>query len=438
MQRSHRIRAVAAICVLAASGVASPQDGDGPRPAPAARPAPPAPAPPALPAPPAQSATALGARDAHKVRGVLAWRKGVWTSDRAAYARAVKELEAVRGLDPADADVTVLFLLGHSYTRLGDAVKAEAPLDRARRIAPDFPGHWLGEALRLTADKPSFTKHERTVESIGLLDRYLVEIARYDRTAPFAAELEYLGWLERGLRQFAMEAVDRGLADLGRAWQIVAAQDRRPSIELVRTLAECHSRVQQIGESEKLLEDALHADPGEPSHYHMLGRTAAEQRKSDLARTWYRRAVARRADYVEPRVKLAYLSWEAGDLYDMRCQLEAYEAAWKDRWAQGEARSPNVEANLESGWGTYWQRRGDLRIEAGDVEGGHAAYREAKARFIRAQAQNPGCVRALSELVKVLTLLQAPQDEIQGWLKKLQQIRETKPDASEVYRDTFC
>jgi tetratricopeptide (TPR) repeat protein len=390
-------------------------------------------------APAAGGAAAPSVAEGRKIRGVLAWRKAVWTSDGSTFATAARALEECRAAGGGDDDVTLLFLLGHCYTRLGDAKRADDALRRARELAPAFPGNWLGEALRMTADRPGFQESPGTREAIPLLDRYLVEVARYDRQAPFAAELEYLGWLERGLRYFAVDAFDRAIHDLTRAAEIVRAEGRPPATELVRILSECHKKVSELGPAEALIRDALRRDPGEPSHYHVLGMVAADQLQKEASRAWYERALARRLDYGEPRAKLAYLAWEAGDLYAMRCHLEAYEAHWKSRWAvEPQTRSANTASNIHAGYGKYWLARGDRLADAGDLDGARRMWANARDRYVQSLSENPGCIGALAGLIQVLPQLGAPDEEVQRWKRKLQEIRESKPGAPASYRDTFC
>lgn len=389
-------------------------------------------------APPAVPARTTSA-DAHKVRGVLAWRKGVWTSDPAAYQRAAKELGEARALAPGAPDFTVLLLLGLSHARAGAPDLAEEPLRAARQVVPDFPGHLLGEALRVTGPKPGYTLQDGTATAVDLLDRFLVDLARYDAKAPFAAELRYLGHLERGIRLYALEQHDRAIRDLEVARDSVRAGSRPAAAELVRTLSEAHKSVTQFDLAESFIGEALRRDPGEPSHYYVLGLVSADAHKEGEARRWYQQAIAHRPDYAEPRAKLAYLAWEDGDLDSMRRHLEAYDYHVSNRWRdQPSTRTAGAAANLRSGWGTYWMARGERLVDVGDADGARRMWERARDEFLRAIGENPTCIRSLNGLVQVLSLLRAAPAEIDVHKKKLDEIREERPDGPKSYRDTFC
>ncbi|MCE9637112.1 MAG: hypothetical protein K8T90_15515 [Planctomycetes bacterium] len=415
--------AAAALAPLLVDGPAAAQDRSGN----AARNAAPPPA--AAPTP----------SDSHKIRGVLAWRRAVWTSDPASYLKAVKELEQARALGPAAPDLATLFLLGMSYARSGSPAKAEEPLRAAREAFPAFPGHLLAEAIRVTGERPGYHKQDGTIPAIEILDAYLVDIARYDAKAPFAAELRYLGYLERGLRMYAIEHHDLAIRDLGQALALTRAEGRTPAAELVRTLSQAHRTVSEFDLAESTIREALGADPGEPSHYLVLGMVAADGNHLDRAREWYARAAARRADYAEPRAKLAYLGWESGDLDTMRRQLEAYEYLTTESWQANPAtRSPGLASNLRAGWGTYWLARGERLTESGDLVGAKRMWERARLEFARALQETPGCIRALNSMIQVLSRLQAPQPEIDEYTRRLEQIRQGAPDAPPAYRETFC
>jgi tetratricopeptide (TPR) repeat protein len=391
-------------------------------------------------APPAPAVADTLSADAHRVRGILAWRKAVWASDTASYLRAVRELEASRRLAQGAPDVTAIFVLGFCRARTGDPAGALEMVREGRAAAPGFPAHLLTEAVARTGSGPGWRKQDGTQKAVATLDQYLVEIARYPPKAAFAAELRYLGFLERGLRLLALDEHDRAIRDLDAARALAASEGRTPSVELVRMLSQCHKSLQQFQLAESFLNESLHRDPGEPSHYHMLALLAADSNRRDDARLWNQRAVLRRLDYLAPRGKLAYLAWEAGDLDGMRRQLEA--TAYLSRFAADSdvaaSKDAGPAANLHAGWGKYWFARGERLVEAGNAEGAARHWERARDEYREALRAQPGCIRTIVGLVEVLSRLRAPPEEIESLRKRLDDMRAKKPNTPEMYTDTFC
>lgn len=414
--------AAAAAAAVAANATAQQEPGPSPAPPPAA----------------GGGRPAVSGAEAHRLRGALAWRRAVWTGDREQYSFAARELEQALRLSEV-RDFSTLFLLACSRAWRGDVAGATEPAREARALAPDFPGHLLLDAVRAAPEPrgPDWKARFRT--AVGGLEAYEIALAKYDRGAAFAAELEYLGHLEHGVRLYWLDLFDRAILQFERAAQIARAQGRSPSPELLRRLSQCHKSVQQFEISERMIRDSLERDPGEPSHYQVLGQLAADRERRDEARGWYQRALARKLDYADPRAKLAYLARDDGDLYSLRVHLEAYRAIHEARWEHGgEPRDPGVEANIHSGFGHYWFARAEKLADEGRLDAARPCYLAAKKEFEAAIAKEPGCIAALNGLVRVLYELGFPADESLPYQRRIEDMRNEEPGAPEPYGDTFC
>jgi hypothetical protein len=82
--------------------------------------------------------------------------------------------------------------------------------------------------------------------------------------------------------------------------------------------------------------------------------------------------------------------------------------------------------------------RGDRLADAGDAEGARAHWERARGELLEAEKKSPGCIRALVRLVEVLSRLKAPEPEVEGYRKRLDDIRNKAPGTPAAYRDTFC
>jgi len=385
--------------------------------------------------------------EAHRIRGALAWRRAVWTGDRDAYAYAARELEqALRQTTAADhggrRDFSTVFLLACSRAWRGDVPGAASLAQEARTLAPSFPGHLLLDAVLASPEPRGTDWKAQFTEAVEQLDRYQVALATYDRGAPFARELEYLGHHEKGVRLFWLDLHDRALVSFDGAMQIVRAEGRTPSAELVRRSSQCHKSLQQFDVAERMIRASLERDPGEPSHYQVLGQLAADRERREEARAWYQRALDRKLDYTEPRAKLAFLAMESGEsghLYAMRVHLEAYRAIYEAKWESGAAaRDPAVEANIHSAFGHYWWGRAAELADAGRLEEARPFHLLARRELEAALLREPGCRRALSTLIQVLYQLGAPPEESQPYQKRLDDMHRKEPGSPTPHTDTFC
>jgi hypothetical protein len=377
-----------------------------------------------------------------KLIGVVAWRRAVWTSDEAAYRRAATELQRVRD-EQGDVDFTALFLLGHAYSRLHRKADADLAWGAASKLASTtdrvFPGLLLAQALYMTVERPGFIAQPATHDSREMLSRFLVEMARYDRSQPFAEELQYLGLLERGMRSYALAEFDASFVDLERAADLARAAGRTPSPELVQVLVQARKDVQEFGVAAEVAEATLRRYPGEPVNYYVRAIVAAEAKRYDESRRWHERALQLKPDYAEPHAKLAFLAAEAHDLDGMRRHLEIFESLVRAEWTAAPAtRTGQAAANLAAGWGAHWRAQGDQRAEAGDLAAARAFWARARDAYLQAYTEEAGCIRAIVSLVQVLALLDAPAEDVDRWTRRAEELREEKPGGPKGYRDTFC
>lgn len=373
-----------------------------------------------------------------RVLGILAWRRAVWTGDDASYARAASELARVHA-ETRDADPGAVFLLGLSLARLNRRAESEAAFADAFRGSPPTPGMLLAKAVAFTADKPGHVAQPRTKEAIAALDAFLLELPNIRRMSQFAAELEYLGHVERGLRLFADDGHEGAFVDLQRAAEIARAAGRPPAPEVARMLIQARKDRQEFGVAGQIADAALRRSPGDPDNHFVKAIVAAEAKQMDEARRSHERALRLRPGYFESHAKIAFIAWEGFDLDSMRRHLEAYDALLRRQWETApQTRTPTAAANLRGGWGSYWMRRGDVAAESGDIEGARAHWTRARTEFLESYKEAPGCVRAMTSLVQVLSLLQAPQEEIDLWTRRTEEMRQPKPGSVKGYRDTFC
>lgn len=392
--------------------------------------------------------------EVQKVRGIMEWRRAVWAMDKDGYRRASQDLYVARQLQEQASrpDHTTNFVLALVIALAGDSAAAISFYAPARAIAAGFPGNLLLEEVIHAADLRSDDR-AGNLAAAELLDRYFVALASYERTAPYHAELEFLGYTQRGTRNFRAERFDRAIADFDRAIEIAKANKRAVAPELTRMLALCHQRVTQGEDAERLIHEALRRDPGEPSHYHVIGQLKADGKHFDQAAVWYERAARRKPDYPEPHVKLAYLAGESAtpDVWRLRSSLERYQILMEVELGRDLSVPPPAGAvvperersariNILSGNGVYWWARAERAADAGDLATAKKCWGRAVDSFRRTLEIEPNCVRAINATIQLLHLLQAPDAdrEVEKLKQHLKDLNDMKPGLGRPYGDTFC
>jgi len=392
----------------------------------------------------AQDPAAAAAADAvelHRLRGTIAWQRAVWRAQREGFQRAVTELERARSGAASRSDFTSLFLLGLSYLRLGRAADAEPVLRDARAMSPSFPGFVLTDALQLTAVKAESSDQAKSQADAALAkyDEYLAKIEAYPKDGAFAAELLFLGYLFRGQTNARMSPrYDHAVEDLDRALAVAVDHGEPPPAEVMSLLAQMHQHLNQIDAAKKLVIEALARDPGEAVHYYNYGVILMGSHEEAAARQWLEGAIARRPDFPEARLKLAYVSLKTDDPSGMRRQLESAAVTYEARARAGTPTDKQVEADLESGFGQYWMLVAKHRQDDGDEPGTLRAHQLAMAHLRTALARVPGCVGALSLLIQLCALTDAPDAEIEDLKRRLADLSKMSEREIDPYHSTFC
>lgn len=392
--------------------------------------------------------------EVQKVRGIMEWRRAVWAMDKDGYTRASQDLFVARQLQEhaQRPDHTTNFVLALAIALRGDSAAALGFYETAHAAAPAFPGNLLVEEVIHAADLRSDDR-AGNLAAAEILDRYFVALASYERTAPYHAELEFLGYTQRGTRNFRAERFDKAITDFDRAVEIAKANKRTVAPELTRMLALCHQRVTQGEEAERLIHEALRSDPGEPSHYHVIGQLKADGKFFDQAAVWYERAARRKPDYPEPHVKLAYLAGESAtpDVWRLRSSLERYQILMEVELGRDLSVPPPAGAviadrersariNILSGNGVYWKARAERAADIGDLATAKRCWGRSVESFRRVLEIEPNCVRAINATIQLLHLLQAPDADIEVEKLKhhLKDLNDMKPGEGRPYGDTFC
>lgn len=375
-----------------------------------------------------------------KFRGVLRWRRAVWAVDSAGFSAAAEEFEGARNqLARGSEDFTLVYLLGLCRVSVGDSARGIPWLDAAKRMSPDFPGNVYADSLRIAdeASRAGGPTEQQREAMLATLGTFLDRVAVYGKDGVFAAELEFLGLIERGTQLHRSGQHDRAVADFERAIALTRAQGREPAALVVRSLALCHQRLNQVPRARELIEASLRRDPGQPSHYHVLGQLTADLQDLAASRTLYAQAVARKPDYAQPLEKLAYLAWDVRDLHDMLRSLDAAEVSYRAEWQAAPAdrlTMARTESNLRTARAMYWIRRAERAQEADDPAAARTHHLAAKAELSAALSAEPQCVRAIALIVRVLFSL-GETEASDDWKRRMERMRESKETG---YGDTFC
>ncbi len=388
-----------------------------------------------------EKATETSASELHRIRGWVAWRRAVWRVQRDGFQRVVTELERSREAAAGRADVTTLFLLGVSYLRLGRLAEADTVLRDARALAPEFAGFLLTDAMRLAASTAETAAAGRTQAeaAVAKYGEYFEKLDGYPKDGSFAAELRFLGLLYRGRTNSRLPGhMDRAVLDLNDAMRIAKENGETSAAEIVSMLAQAHQSLNQVEDAKRLVREAIARDPAESAHYFNLGIILAGAQDDSGARPWFEAAVARRPDFAEAHLKLAYLDSKLNDAASMRPHLEAAAAILESRARGGSASDARAQSDRESGFGTYWMLVGRSRGEAGDERGALAAYSQARSHLREALAKEPGCVKALNLLIQIGSLSNAPESELEDLKRRLQETQEPGDREIDPYRSTFC
>ena len=392
----------------------------------------------ALSQPQPQPVPAADRPDPHLVRGVVAWRRAVWRTNRESFQIVIDELEKARAATAGTADFTTLYLLGFSYLRLGRVAEADPALADARKLAPSFPGLILTDALRMTA-LPFDTTDAAIAASNDALSKYeeyFTKLPEYPADGLFAVELKFLGHLFRGRTQARLPgSYDQAVKDLDEAVGIAKAAGEAPAAEVISLLAQMHQGLEQMEEAKKLVASALQREPGEPSHYYNMGLLLAGQHDDAGAKAWYEAAATRKPDFYEAHLKLAYLATKTSDVAALRSRLEAAAAILEARERAGTPMDKSARADIESGYGTYWMIVAEKRSDSGDDPSADEANRKARVHFLEALKYEKGCVGALNRLIQVAVRLHVPDEELAEYKRRLEEINRRGGDA---HRSTFC
>lgn len=389
----------------------------------------------------APAAAELSPAELHRIRGWAAWRRAVWRVQRDGFQRVVTELERSREASAGRADVTTLYLLGVSYVRLGRLAEAETVLRDARAQAPEFAGFLLTDAMLLasaTADTADAGRAQAEA-ALAKYGEYLEKLDSYPKDGSFAAELQFLGYLFRGRTNTRLAGhFDRAVLDLNRAMEISKENGQPLAAEVVSMLAQAHQSLNQVEDAKRLIREAIARDPAESALYYNLGIILAGAQDDSGARPWFEAAVARRADFAEAHLKLAYLDSKLNDPGAMRPHLEAAAAIQEARARGGSLSDSRTQADLAAGMGTYWLLIGRARMDAGDDAGARAAYGQAQIHLREALAKEPGCVKALNLLIQIGSWTNAPETELEELKRRLQGTQEPGGRDIDPYRSTFC
>jgi tetratricopeptide (TPR) repeat protein len=382
---------------------------------------------PAQDRPPPASRTE-NAREAHRVRGIVAFKRAVWRVGADGYDRAITELEHARDPATGRADFRTLFLLALSHAAAGRAQEGDAARKAAAELKGDFLGFRLIEAIEL------FHKEEWHASG-KKLDAIITQAKRLNADPVINAELLFLAYVYRALDLRGRGSDDAALEDLREAVAISERRNDEPSSAAQVLLARSHVELQEYDRAEELLKEVLRREPGNSMSYANLALIYYDQHDLERAQRWYRDAVRRDPRLTEAREKLARIALRLEQLPTARRQLEALETALEALWkARPDLRSPGDAANMHAGFGEFWKLTADARARAGDAEGAQRARTAAERHFRRAHQERPDCVKALSLLIELLNELGAPEAEIEALEKDLLE----RLESGKTYRDTFC
>jgi tetratricopeptide (TPR) repeat protein len=377
--------------------------------------------------------------EVHRVRGTIAWQRAVWRAQREGYQRAVSELERARAA--GRSDFTSLYLLGLSYLRLGRVADAEPVLKDARQMSPTFPGFILTDALQLTAVRAEAREVQRQQADAAIekYDEYIAKIEAYPKDGAFAAELLFLGYYFRGRTNARMGGRNhKAVEDLDRAVAVATAHGEAPSPEVTSLLAQMHQNLGEVEVAKKLIVEALARDPAEAVHYYNYGLILVASREESAAKPWLEAALARRPEFPEAHMKLAYVASKTDDPAAMRRHLEAAAATYDGRAAGGSPTDRQTEADIEAGFGQYWMLVAKHRQHRGDEPGARAAYQLAIAHLRTAREREPGCVGALQLLIQLAHLTGASEAEIEELKRRHADLSKLTDREFDPFHSTFC
>jgi tetratricopeptide (TPR) repeat protein len=199
-----------------------------------------------------------------------------------------------------------------------------------------------------------------------------------------------------------------------------------------------HQHLNQVDAAKKLVIEALARDPGEAVHYYNYGVILMGSHEETSARPWLEAALARRPDFPEAHLKLAYVALKTDDPPSMRRHLESAAVSYDVRAHAGTPTDKQIEADMESGFGQYWMLVAKHRQDAGDEAGADDAHKLAMAHLREALARVPGCVGALNLLIQLCALTDAPEAEIEDLKRRLADLSKISEREIDPYHSTFC
>jgi len=354
---------------------------------------------------------------------VRLFREAVWEPSEEAYEDALRASEETLE-DPQVLPLDDALVFAATSLLRGDLERGLPALEVVSRAQPRRPGALLFQGVfhRL--------RHRRQ-EALAAFDACLHALNVANEPEPLRDEVLFLAYLSRGEERYLLHDFAGATADLERARRFRA--DRATSVhrELVRFLADAHVHTKEFGPAEELLREAIAGDPDFPAHHFQLGMVLANEVRTEEAARCYERCLELAPRDPRPRLKLAEIARRAGNLPRMREQLDVLER---------EQRESDLGGELAAALGVYHFALGRERATAGDAEGAATHYATAREHLLRAVQLDPLCTRSLTLLVQVAAALGAPEDEIEGYKRRLEELEEvwsTFPAAADPSR-TFC
>ena len=365
----------------------------------------------------------------HRTRAIIAWKQAAWAATPESLNETIRHLERARAAGGMQSDSTVNFLLGYAYLMKKRPSEALPLLNAARDTAQQFVGFDLIQGMRLEDGG-------QHLEAIAALDRFLERQDDIRKISELALELEFLGLLHRGQSLLGAGKVDRAIEDFEQALEKSYEGSGKASAAAKVLLARANVQAEQFSVAEALLMEVVAADPDEAANYYHLGVVFADQQQLAKSRHWYSLAIRHQPGYAKAYLKLAYISKTLDDLKACRRHLETFAAL-----TEGSAENPrpaDQTADVEAGFGQYWEAVGNARSDFNDDPGATEAYERAIVHFRGAVKARPDCMSAITKLIELLFLRAGSEVELEALKKQLEDLKKLRPGGAEVERSTFC
>ncbi len=372
----------------------------------------------------------------HLAEGTRIWQDAVWHPERTRFGDAIAPLDLAGKLGREDPNL--FFMLGTAVLLEGGGESAFPLLKKLESLEPKHAGLPLAYGLWEQQKMQPRTARSAFHSSVQLVEAWAQD-------APLREEIEFLARRGRSASDTHLGTFSRASNDYAQIFAALERHGGQPTLDDYMGLANARFRLNENPAAIALLDRALAAkdangDPLWPGHPHLLLSRALilADEGADGAGDALRQAAVADPDNPAIVLKLAELARKDGRLPQMHLNLSKVRALI-DRLAPSRPRHIVKTWNAEylGGLARYHLDYGLELQAAGDEDAAVESFVLSLKHARDSAAGWDACFRVHTTILKLGTLIDVPQDEIENSRRAIKLRSEQAPSLSDASR-TFC